>query len=84
MKKSIFISFMVVLCLSLFSGTNVFAQGPGAGDPNIVWGSESNPGNFCQVEKVNVCVVTKNIDDCKKLNGKKVVTCPENKKEEAK
>ncbi len=76
MKKLLAISFLLVFALSVFYGMNVNAQGPGAGDPSIVWGAEGNPvGTFCEVEKADVCVLAMSEEDCTKLGGEKADSC---------
>lgn len=45
----------------------------------MMLGSEGNPGMFCNVESVNVCVLAETEADCKKLEGKKVDSCPQPK-----
>lgn len=45
-------------------------------------GSEGNPGLFCNIDSAEVCVLAKTEEDCKKLNGKKVDTCPASQSEE--
>ncbi len=79
MKKFLAISFLLVFALSMFSGTDVNAQGPGAGDPGIVWDNKSIPtGSYCRIEKVGVCVVAQNEEDCAKISGEKVDSCSTN------
>ena len=76
MKKLLAISFLLVFSLFVFSGMDVNAQGPGAGDPSIVWDAEGVPGGtFCKVEKIHVCVLAMTEEDCTKLGGEKVDGC---------
>ncbi|MEM7009414.1 MAG: hypothetical protein AAF462_09805 [Thermodesulfobacteriota bacterium] len=43
----------------------------------MMLGSDQNPGMFCNIESVNVCVLAENEDDCTKLKGEKVDSCPQ-------
>ncbi|MEM7009416.1 MAG: hypothetical protein AAF462_09815 [Thermodesulfobacteriota bacterium] len=45
------------------------------------WDLEIGTGQFCNVESAQVCVLTQNEEDCKKLEGKKVDSCPSSEEE---
>ena len=45
---------------------------------------EGSPGMFCKVENPDVCVITQNEEDCKKLGGEKVDSCEAPKDTEGK
>lgn len=70
----------------MFSGNYVNAEQEDAGDNTYINFSVDgiSVGSFCKVEKVDICVITRNEKDCIKLNGKKVDVCPESEKEKVK
>lgn len=39
-------------------------------------GADVSAGVFCKVESKEVCVLAKTAEDCEKLRGKKVDSCP--------
>ncbi len=86
MKKLLAISFLLVLGLSAFPVTYVKSTTPGFQDQGIIPSLEDRPspgtltpggtvGLFCEVEKVDVCVMAQTGEDCTKLGGKKVDSC---------
>lgn len=73
MSKKLLVGLLLVLA---FSGTYVNAGIVG-------FDAEGKPiGTFCKVEKVDVCVVAMSEEDCTKLGGQKVDSCPMPEKEE--
>ncbi|MEM7009413.1 MAG: hypothetical protein AAF462_09800 [Thermodesulfobacteriota bacterium] len=48
----------------------------------VGFGSEGNPGMFCNISSAEVCVLAKDENDCKKLGGEKVENCPVSQSEE--
>ena len=42
----------------------------------MVFGDSDSPGVFCKVEDPDVCVIAQSEEDCKKLGGEKVDSCP--------
>jgi len=73
MKKLILVVSIVVFGLSSYS----FAA------PDIMeFGSQGSQGLFCNIEGAEVCVMAQSEEDCKKLEGKKVDSCPQSQDEE--
>lgn len=72
---------IVVICLTLFFvsvfSTNVFAGAPVYSINSVGFDVNGVPsGMFCNVDKAEVCIITRNEEDCTKLNGVKVDSCP--------
>ncbi len=53
---------------SMYDGNN---PGTGLGS----FGVKDKAGVFCMVEKVKVCVIARDEEDCKRIGGEKVKTC---------
>ena len=67
MKKSVLMVPVVLFAMSSFSM---------ASEPMDVPESQVGQGMYCNVEKAEVCVVAKTEEDCNKLGGEKVDSCP--------
>ena len=65
MKKLILMVPVFVFALSLYALAAEIDTIPD------IEGSETNKGMFCNVEKSEVCVITRGEEDCTKLEGKK-------------
>ncbi|MCK5710581.1 MAG: hypothetical protein KAI07_08575, partial [Deltaproteobacteria bacterium] len=70
MKKLILLVPIVLFALSSFS----FAADED--DVQAFFGSQGGTGLFCNIEGAEVCVVARTEDDCTKLGGEKVDSCP--------
>ncbi|MEK6224211.1 MAG: hypothetical protein N2A97_05035 [Thermodesulfobacteriales bacterium] len=70
MKKLILLASVFLFVLSSYSWA--------ANDDDVqaFFGSDSGPGMFCNIEGAEVCVVARTKEDCTKLGGKKVDSCP--------
>jgi len=51
-------------------------------DVQAFFGSQGDTGMFCNIEGAEVCVVARTEDDCTKLDGKKVDSCPASQENE--
>ena len=49
-----------------------------------LFGDSGSPGVFCKVDDPDVCVITQNEEDCKKLGGEKADSCEAPKDTEGK
>ena len=71
MKKVI----MAVFLLAFLSVSSFARDYPGVVKGS--WGVDDlASGQFCNIESVGVCVLAQDEEDCKKLDGKKVDSCP--------
>jgi len=70
MKKLILMVSIFIFVLSSYS----FAADED--DVQAFFGSQGGTGMFCNIEGAEVCVVARTEDDCTKIDGKKVDSCP--------
>ncbi|MCP4236799.1 MAG: hypothetical protein GY770_25005 [Aestuariibacter sp.] len=61
----------VVSSQALASGYDTNNPGAGLGS----FGVKEKAGVFCMVEKVKVCVIARDAEECKRIGGEKVKTC---------
>ena len=77
MKKMI----LAVFLFTLFATSSIAGEIPGVLKSS--WGVDGiSDGLFCNIKKVEVCVIAKNEEDCKILEGAKVDSCPSSQEEE--
>ncbi|MCP4089871.1 MAG: hypothetical protein GY746_08750 [Gammaproteobacteria bacterium] len=64
--------------MSSVTSTQTFASMYPGNNPSTGLGSfgvKDKAGVFCMVEKVKVCVIARDAEDCKRIGGEKVKTC---------
>jgi hypothetical protein len=78
MIRKIVVGVVLAVALSAAAG-NAYAITPEI----MAFGTDVAPGLFCEVEKLDVCVMAQTEEDCTKLGGEKVDSCSmaENEKE---
>ena len=78
MVRQLIIGVVLAVALSVAAG-NVYAVAEGV----LLFGTDVAPGLFCEVQKLDVCVMAQTEEDCTKLGGEKVDSCSmaENEKE---
>lgn len=76
MLRQLIIGVVLAVALSAAAG-NVYAE------EGVFFGTDVAPGLFCEVQKLDVCVMAQTEEDCTKLGGEKVDSCSmaENEKE---
>ncbi len=70
MIKKIVVGVVLAVALSAAAG-NVYAITPEI----LAFGTDVAPGLFCEVEKLDVCVMAQTEEDCTKLGGVKADSC---------
>ena len=76
MRKFLIVLALAVVGFAYSSVDMALADGLEEAGAQVRLGVEANPGVFCNIESAEVCVVAQNEVDCKKLQGKKVDSCP--------
>lgn len=77
MLRQLIIGVVLAVALSAAAGNVYAAEGV------LLFGTDVAPGLFCEVQKLDVCVMAQTEEDCTKLGGEKVDSCSmaENEKE---
>lgn len=77
MVRQLIIGVVLAVALSAAAGNAYAAEGV------LLFGTDVAPGLFCEVQKLDVCVMAQTEEDCTKLGGEKVDSCSmaENEKE---
>ncbi len=71
MIRKLVIGVVLAVALSAAAGNAYAITSPGA----IFLGTDVAPGLFCEVEKLDVCVMARTEEDCTKLGGVKADSC---------
>jgi len=64
---------LIMVTAFLFIGMTVNSESSNPGPFGL--GIDGAPGLFCEVEKLDVCVMVRSQEDCAKLGGVKADTC---------
>ena len=70
MVRQLIIGVVLAVALSAAAG-NAYAITPEI----MAFGTDVAPGLFCEVQKLDVCVMAQTKEDCTKLGGEKVDSC---------